>query len=748
LNGSSKIEVNNKIMKKNYIKFFSLFVLLFVVRPGLIFAEELIQTETTQTEQFVLDVNEATSTDEQEVQGIIEPLATTTELMTMESEQIATTTENNPVIFSAMESTSTSTITINLNVRYRDYIVFSGPVTLTKEATTTLLDNLNIDREIITSTALGALNQADLENVDFKISDLAYYASWNSFLINCLDVATSTNSSLEKACYNWQYVVNDTYPSVGADQYHLSDGDNIYFYFGEPRILELSTTTMSVGETLTVTAKNYDYQNNLYVPLSGYVVGVTQTDPNNPWTPIVLFSTTSNMFGQATFIVNASGTYILGFEADYYYHYPDYRLNVLDSGTSSTTPTQDSQTGGSAGNNLFIDIKKAIQFIVSKRLPNGSFGGELYTDWAALGLAASDDSEAKSLIKKYLISHNFSDKTLLGYERHVMALMSLGINPYTGTDLNYIAKILEKFDGSQFGDEDLVNDDIFALFPLLNAGYHSDDKEIYETVDFIISKQISSGDSMGSWDNSVDVTAAAIQALALVQDLPKVNSTLEKAKGYLKKHQKSDAGFDAGASSNSNVSSTAWVWQAVIALGEGQADWTKNGKTIEEYLASKQNIDGELNDGDLDEDSRLWATSYLIRAYKEKTWDALMSNFKKPKIEISSKSFSNNSNDVNEILDEGESTSNSENVVSSESLDSGSDDQTPLSNFSELVGKEKSNDFQNSKIIEKTTKNLLPANAIGAVDDSGLLKTLNSFIDTTLVGLSTMLGFIVSLFNF
>ena len=66
-----------------------------------------------------------------------------------------------------------------------------------------------------------------------------------------------------------------------------------------------------------------------------------------------------------------------------------------------------------------------------------------------------------------------SSVSVTDYERHAMALMTLGINPYNGTSVNYIQKIVDSFDGNQIGDPSLINDDVFAIFPLVKSGYSS-----------------------------------------------------------------------------------------------------------------------------------------------------------------------------------------------------------------------------------------------------------------------------------
>jgi len=735
-----KIEKITKLKNSLLTSFVA--VLFFVISPQFILAEDLLPIDPP----VLPDVNsnqiiEATSTVD---------VATTTE---ENREQLSsTTTEEIPQNFLSFNSLSenssgavdtisaTNTITVNLNIRYKDILFFSGPIALVKDATTTVIDSANANVEVITSTVFGALNQVDGENANFNLSDFTYYNSMQAIFISCLEVATTSNSSLEKACGYWKYVVNGEYSYLGVDQYNLVDGDNIYFYFGSPRA-DLLTSTVIVGESFVAIAKTYDYQNNIYVPAPNYTIGITQPDPNNPWSPIVLFSTTSDSLGQGIFTINQVGSYGVGIAEDYYSILENLSVVATSSNSNATTTatSTDSTSGNNSSKTEKIDGVGAVAFLHDNQNPTGSFGDDLYTDWAAIGLAATGKSSDKTLIKNYLISHNFSAESLTDYERHAMALMSLGINPYTGTKINYISKISAEFNGEYFGSG-AINENIFALFPLLNAGYDSSDPEISKTVAYLISKQITDSDGGGYWVD-VDITAATIQALVLVQDLPGVNTALEKAKTYLRNHQRDGAGFDNGSVTNSNVSSTVWVLQALVALGESQEDWIKNGKTIENYLASKQGVTGGLVDVGIDS---VWATSYLLPAYYEKTWDELMTNFKKPKIETSSKSSS--SVDEESVLD-----SVSDEVVILENLD-----EVEINNEISTVVEPKLSTLKNvlgetgedsDEKVSPHEENNLQANVLGGVSESGLLEIVSSFIDTTLAGLSTMLGFIALLFK-
>ncbi|MFA6515321.1 MAG: prenyltransferase/squalene oxidase repeat-containing protein, partial [Candidatus Paceibacterota bacterium] len=188
------------------------------------------------------------------------------------------------------------------------------------------------------------------------------------------------------------------------------------------------------------------------------------------------------------------------------------------------------------------------------------------------------------------------------------------------TEINYIKKIVDSFDGTQFGDPNLVNDDIFAIFPLIKAGYDSSDEMIQKDIAFIISKQ----NVDGSWE-SVDMTASAIQALSLLPISENITKAKTQAEQYLKNVQKSDGGFE-------NSFSTSWVIQAINSLHEDMLAWTKNNLNTINYLASLQQSDGGVELLTADKNTRIWATSYAITAVGGKSWADIMQSFTKPTV--------------------------------------------------------------------------------------------------------------------
>jgi hypothetical protein len=476
---------------------------------------------------------------------------------------------------------------------------------------------------------------------------LQYFDSFNSLYVKCI---TDTNG---EKCDDWQYVVNDSYPGIGMDQNILSGGENVYIYFGPQNKAELSSSNINTNDTLTVTAEKYDYQNNAWVTRTGVTVGVTAPDPNNPFSPIEIKTSTVNNEGKANFYSIPAGSYNVGIKEDYYF--PTTPLEVTNppssggggatggSGSSNNSGCCVSTTTNVQGKTTtqtkpIFDIEKAFKFLLAQQKENGSFGEDLYTDWVALALASGNYQNQTIKLIKYYSEANFTSTILTDYERRAIALIALGLNPYNTNNKNYIEKIVGSFDGKQFGDKNEDNDDIFALIVLQNAGYTNADKIINDDISFVLSKQKENG----SWDESTDMTGAAIEALSAFVDQEIVKNAITKAKNYLKENQKEDGSWN-------NSSSTSWALEGILALDEKPEEWTKNDPTKYDvnnspfdYFANIQDEDGGIKNENLQK--KIWETAYAIPVLSNKNWNQLMQKFEKQEITPIVKVVKKNSN--------------------------------------------------------------------------------------------------------
>lgn len=521
-----------------------------------------------------------------------------------------------PFSFAYADATSTVTITI----RDGSTTVFSGIVELA--ASTTLPVNVTPTNStasvsVAADSLLITLLTLDVTTTDFDITDLAYFSSFDSFIINCIAISTASTNN----CFNWTYAVNGTFPQVGVDHQTLQDGDVVYLFFGPPRQTVLSTTTAIRGEPFTAIAQTYDLQSGSYIGAPNLTIGVGTSNQDFSFTELA--TSTSEVNGEAIFTLNATGTFAVGIQEDFYF--PTASITITDAPATTTettpepSPVQSSGGGGSGISHAQLNIANALSYLASAQHADGSFDSPFLSDWTAIAFASVDASPAKASLRNYMLTAAPALSSVTDYERHAMALLALGINPYSGTPVDYIAPIINAFDGTQIGDTSLDSDDIFALFPLLAAGYGTSDALTQKITMFVLSRQ----GQNGSWDESVDMTSAAVQALSLVQSLPNVSSALTQAKSYLHSQQQNNGGFG-------NSFSTSWALQAITELGESSSSWVSGGYFGTDYLVALQQSDGGIEPVSSGMQIRIWATAYAIPALLGETWSTLLQSFARP----------------------------------------------------------------------------------------------------------------------
>lgn len=262
-----------------------------------------------------------------------------------------------------------------------------------------------------------------------------------------------------------------------------------------------------------------------------------------------------------------------------------------------------------------INLEKLINFIETNIKNNDEYMPEMYVDWAIIGLASQDKERALKYLDFYKNKEN--TEYLTDNIRRSITLLSLGQNPYTFEGKNHIQKIIEKFDGEQFGEKTLINDDIFSLIVLQNVGYFYSDLEVQKSLNFILKIQ----NENGSISNSADMTSAYIQALKKFEnEREEIKESLNKAKSYLESSQGQNGSW------NDSVSSTAWVLQA-LSLYENDLKTKYENAYL--FIAKNQQDDGGILNQNETMQNRVWASAYTIPAILEKPWTQIMSSFEK-----------------------------------------------------------------------------------------------------------------------
>jgi len=89
-------------------------------------------------------------------------------------------------------------------------------------------------------------------------------------------------------------------------------------------------------------------------------------------------------------------------------------------------------------NDKIFSVSNALDFLLQNKE-----NSPMYADWVAIAAGKGDNSDLKSYISNYLKSNPINSNIITDYERRAMALMALGVNPYNGTNVNYIKKIID-----------------------------------------------------------------------------------------------------------------------------------------------------------------------------------------------------------------------------------------------------------------------------------------------------------------
>ena len=424
----------------------------------------------------------------------------------------------------------------------------------------------------------------------------------------------------------WLYFKNDELGANAMNVEELADGDRIVLAYGvTPLRLRAGTTTPPVGGILSVDVEAFSFDDSFapqWLPAEGatlfrdssgeFIVGTTSVSvPILSTTPFTLHAEKSGWMASAALTI---------------YPVVQAATSSPDDGGNGGSEEGGGSGGGGGGSQLppaNLDIEKLLGFLDAHQRDDGSFGADLYSDWAAVAYGATaGHTAARDRLRAFLMSDPLDGALLTDRERRAMALAALGVDPARGGPENYIQKITAAFDGSQFGDPTLYNDDIFAIIILSRAGYAGNEM-LAKAGRFVVTMQKGSGGSDVSvgacWDGP-DISAAAIQALAALGSSAEFTASLASARAYLENTQGADGGWG-------NSFATAWALQAFRAAAVDPRSVTRNGKNGYDALALLQQSDGGMEDITTPLDTRVWATAYAVPAVAGKSWQDIFAPF-------------------------------------------------------------------------------------------------------------------------
>jgi energy-coupling factor transport system substrate-specific component len=278
-------------------------------------------------------------------------------------------------------------------------------------------------------------------------------------------------------------------------------------------------------------------------------------------------------------------------------------------------------------------LSPELSFLASAQNANGGFGAakgqassELYTAWAAMGIAAAGRNPASVRHDGHSVLDALRAEvsTLNGLgdaERTILAASACGASSYSFAGRDLVAEVLKARD-SDNSFEHLVNLTAFAIFALRAVGHSPNYPAIRDAAGWIEQQQNSDGGfSFGEHGSRSDVddTGAALQALA---DASAHNvRILGAAADYLIRSQNLDGGFPQQYGSESNAQSTAWAIQGLIAAGRSPSTVHHRGsRTPTGYLESLLAPGGSIRYSRTGAQTPVWVTAQALIALAGKTF--------------------------------------------------------------------------------------------------------------------------------
>jgi Squalene-hopene cyclase C-terminal domain/Prenyltransferase and squalene oxidase repeat len=273
------------------------------------------------------------------------------------------------------------------------------------------------------------------------------------------------------------------------------------------------------------------------------------------------------------------------------------------------------------------NVAPEIAYLASAQNSDGGWGSaagqpssELYSAWAAIGLAATGRNP-QSLRRN---GHTVLDAlhaqagTLEGagdYERTMLALRACGAPVTSLAGKNLLAGLLHyrESDGS-FSHQ--VNLTAFAIFALRAAGRSASDPVVRTAGAWIARQQDADGgfnfDVRGG-SSDVDDTAAALQALVAAGIHS--GAGVEHAVAFLLRAQNLDGGFPEQPGGASNAQSTSWAVQGITATGRNAEEIHRSGsRSPLGYLQSLVAPNGSVRYSRTSTQAPVWVTAEALTA--------------------------------------------------------------------------------------------------------------------------------------
>jgi Prenyltransferase and squalene oxidase repeat len=245
--------------------------------------------------------------------------------------------------------------------------------------------------------------------------------------------------------------------------------------------------------------------------------------------------------------------------------------------------------GAAAKGSLDDELARGLEYLAAQG-GEGPYPAELAPYAVEAALAAGLDPAAwPEASRSALASVTLPgpDAPFLKLVRPAYALALAGhLDDWQGEDVE--ARLRAGFDGQQFGEAALLNDDLYATLALVADGADAGDAEVHAVVQLLTRHQ----NADGGWGYAVNATSSVdttAMALLLLQRIdvgvePDAAAATDGAVAFVLSAQDADShGFAEAPGGRPNCDSTAWAMRVALG-GAGVRGWT--------YLLGLQNDDG------------------------------------------------------------------------------------------------------------------------------------------------------------
>lgn len=262
---------------------------------------------------------------------------------------------------------------------------------------------------------------------------------------------------------------------------------------------------------------------------------------------------------------------------------------------------------------------------------DGGFGGapgqgssELYSGWAALGLAAAGrhPADVKTSGGKSLLAYLRANAPELpdtgAVARTLLVYGAAGLDDIvTDTRSSLVTRLLEARDDRGAYD-DRVNTTAFAMLALKanGAGGRGTSADLRRSARWLKSQQNPDGgfNFAGKGAASgVDDTSAPLQAIVAAGQ--RSSRAVRRAASFLARQQNPDGGFPLSPGGPSNAQSTAWAVQGLVAAGRDPVRVRRDGsRNPLSYLRSLTAPSGAVRYSRTSTQTPVWVTAQALAA--------------------------------------------------------------------------------------------------------------------------------------